>query len=136
MKHLTLRSILLMALILCLLYTIPAIADNLRAKEYPASAVARMYVKYNCGCERVGNGTMVSRRGLITAGHLLICPYHGQWANDIQFKFLPQLECLLDLYDFLDRNALLVISVPAFMVMPDILRNRRTIVLTEVGYIA
>ena len=86
-KHRLLCLTVLIAVVVSIMCSLPASADNLRAKEYPEKAVARMYVKYNCGCERVGNGTMVGRRGLITAGHLLICPYHGQWANSIQFKF-------------------------------------------------
>ncbi len=78
---------LLLVFLFVMLASFPAAADNSRAKEYPERAVARMYVKYKCGCTRIGNGTMVGRRGLITAGHLLICPSHSRWADTIQFKF-------------------------------------------------
>ncbi|MBQ4435318.1 MAG: hypothetical protein II879_04415 [Clostridia bacterium] len=87
MSHRVTRILAALVIVLCLANSVSALADNTRYREYPERAVARMYVKYNCRCERVGNGTMVGRRGLITAGHLLVCPYHGQWANTIQFKF-------------------------------------------------
>ena len=84
------RSLFLAALLMVMvlmLDIVPACADNTYAKQYPYKAVAQMNIKYECGCRRTGSGTMVGRRGLITAGHNLICPYHSRWASDIQFKF-------------------------------------------------
>ena len=87
MRQLTIRLTALLAVLACLAMAAPALADNTSAKKYPYSTIAQLNTVYECGCKRTGSGVMVGRRGLLTAAHLLICPYHSRWAKSIQFKF-------------------------------------------------
>ena len=61
MSHRVTRILAALVIVLCLANSVTALADKTRYREYPERAVARMYVKYNCRCERVGNGTMVGK---------------------------------------------------------------------------
>lgn len=54
---------------------------------YPYSATAYMRVKAQCGCTWEGSGFMVSRRGLVTAAHCLVCTKHYAGAERIDLYF-------------------------------------------------
>ena len=58
-----------------------------QVKKFPFSAVAYMEIEYKCGCTRRGTGAMISRYGLITAGHNVLCSKHNQTAKYIDFWF-------------------------------------------------
>lgn len=50
-------------------------------------AVAYMEIRFSCGCNRGGTGTMVGRYGLITAAHNLYCHEHGSPLKRCDFYF-------------------------------------------------
>lgn len=49
--------------------------------------VAYMDIRFTCGCQRGGTGTMVGRYGLLTAGHNLYCHVHGKPLKTCDFYF-------------------------------------------------
>jgi len=55
--------------------------------QYPYSAIAYMCVEASCGCGWTGTGFMVSRYGLMTAAHCIVCTTHGKTANKITLYF-------------------------------------------------
>ena len=64
--------------------------DRIKVKNpssYPFSAIAFMQVHARCGCTWECSGFMVGRRGLITAGHCLVCMDHNRTADRITFYF-------------------------------------------------
>ena len=74
-------------LLICLLLIAIALPAAASPKDYPDSAIALMDIKFKCNCSRTGAGVMVGRRGLLTAGHNLICATHGKGASTIRFRF-------------------------------------------------
>ncbi len=81
MKRLTL----VMLLLILILPSYAAVAGGL--STYPEKSIAYMDISFECGCSRIGTGTMICRDGLITAGHNLICKDHCQTADRIEFYF-------------------------------------------------
>jgi len=64
--------------------------DRVRVSEtdqYPFSAIALMKVHARCGCDWSGTGFMVLPDVLLTAAHCIICPDHGQSAENIELYF-------------------------------------------------
>ena len=51
------------------------------------TAVAYMEIKFECGCTRVGLGTMVAPNGMVTAAHNVICSKHNQQLETCNFYF-------------------------------------------------
>ena len=73
---------LLMALLLIAL-PLAVTADSFN-HHYP---VAYMDIRFTCGCQRGGTGTMVGRYGLLTAAHNLYCHVHGKPLKTCDFYF-------------------------------------------------
>ena len=74
---------LLLALVLLAASAVPALADN----NVETTAVAQMDIKYNCGCTRVGEGTMVATNGMLTCAHNLVCTKHNKKIKSCVFYF-------------------------------------------------
>ena len=55
--------------------------------SYPYSAIAYLKVCFSCGCSVVGNGFMVSKNCMLTAGHCVVCEDHGNDATSITATF-------------------------------------------------
>ena len=55
--------------------------------SYPYSAIAYLKVSFSCGCSGVGNGFMVSKNCMLTAGHCVVCEDHGNDATSITATF-------------------------------------------------
>ena len=78
-----LKKIFALLVLLMIAFSVSAQADRFNADH----ATAFMEIKFTCGCSRVGTGAMIGRRGLITAGHNLFCPYHGSEQKSCSFAF-------------------------------------------------
>lgn len=67
--------------------------------DFPYSAIARMSTRLTCGCSGVGNGFMVSKNCLLTAGHVIKCsdPDHS---DGVLYEVTLQFG-----YDYSDRTA-------------------------------
>lgn len=74
------RMLTLMAAILLFLLPCAASAEQ-------NHAVAYMESRFTCGCSRSGTGTMIGRRGLVTAAHNLYCHQHGEPLKSCNFYF-------------------------------------------------
>ena len=55
--------------------------------KYPYSAIAYLEIKGACGCRWTGTGFMISRNGMATAAHCLVCEVHNQWVSGITMYF-------------------------------------------------
>lgn len=55
--------------------------------SFPYSAIAYLTVNYSCGCSGTGNGFMVSKNCMLTAGHCIVCADHGKDAMSITASF-------------------------------------------------
>lgn len=55
--------------------------------QYPYSAIAYLDIKGECGCSWTGSGFMVSKDGLATAAHCLVCSEHQKWVSGITMYF-------------------------------------------------
>ena len=83
-----LLAILTMTVLLITAFPMESFAlTSTQVKQFPFSAVAYMEIEYHCGCTRRGTGAMISRYGLITAGHNLLCTKHNKTAKYIDFWF-------------------------------------------------
>ncbi|MBQ8653850.1 MAG: hypothetical protein IJ507_02840 [Clostridia bacterium] len=73
------RFVLIMLALTLLASPLSALAEN--------HAIAYMDSCFECGCRRGGTGAMIGPRGLLTAGHNLYCPDHGQKLTSCDFYF-------------------------------------------------
>lgn len=55
--------------------------------SFPYSAIAHIKSEFSCGCSSYGNGFMVSKNCMLTAGHRIICSKHGDRASTITAYF-------------------------------------------------
>lgn len=55
--------------------------------SFPYTAIAYLTVTYSCGCPGAGNGFMVSKNCMLTAGHCIVCVDHGKEATSITATF-------------------------------------------------
>ena len=55
--------------------------------EYPYSAIAYMEIHGKCGCDWTGSGFMISKIGMATAAHCLVCEEHNQWVEHMTMYF-------------------------------------------------
>ena len=58
-----------------------------KTSQYPYSAIAYLKVKAKCGCNWTGSGFMVSKYGMLTAAHCLVCKEHNQWVDKMTAYF-------------------------------------------------
>jgi glutamyl endopeptidase len=65
-------------------------ADNririMDTAAWPFSALGHLIVTFPSGRQFIGSGTVVNRRHVLTAGHLVFSDRHGGWATSIQFN--------------------------------------------------
>ena len=60
---------------------------DIAPREYPFRCIAYMEVKGQCGCSWTSSGFMVSKYGLLTSGHSLVCKDHNKPNKSIAFYF-------------------------------------------------
>ena len=77
----------LMALTLAALLLLSLPLHSLAASFSYEKAICLMTVQFQCGCSRYGTGAMIGRRGLITAGHNLVCLNHSRALKSCTFLF-------------------------------------------------
>lgn len=56
-------------------------------QKYPYSAIAYLVVEASCGCDWTATGFMVSRDGMMTGAHCVVCSTHGGTATKITMFF-------------------------------------------------
>ncbi len=78
----TLSVLLLAVFLLGAALTAPAQAADVRE-----TAVAYMDITFECGCTRLGTGTMIAVNGLVTAAHNLVCYQHSRKLKNCTFYF-------------------------------------------------
>lgn len=65
-------------LIFVLLAEMMLLSGTAAAADVEQTAVAYMNITFECGCTRVGTGTMIAVNGMVTAAHNLVCYQHNK----------------------------------------------------------